>query len=100
MKDFFEKEISKAQNRFNQTFGDLTVCDLRLRRTIIFSIVSMGRLSDKIVQAKSKDNVRGEIKRFMKTRNILNNLFDQFEKQKEGRDHDCSGDNARKHIRR
>lgn len=100
MKDFFEKEISKAQNRFNLTFGNLTVCDLRLRRTIIFSIVSMGRLSDKIVQAKSKDNVRGEIKRFMKTRNILNNLFDQFENQKEGRDHDCSGDNARKHIRR
>ena len=100
MKDFFEKEISKAQNRFNLTFGNLTVCDLRLRRTIIFSIVSMGRLSDKIVQAKSKDNVRGEIKRFMKTRNILNNFLDQFENQKEGRDHDCSGDNARKHIRR
>ena len=98
--DFFEKELTKVQERFNQTFGKQTVCNLELRYSTILAICRLGRECEKIRKTKRKDDVRSEIKRFMKARNILNNLFDQFENQREERDHDYSSSNARIHIRR
>ena len=87
--NYFEKELCKIQQHFNETFGNLIVCDLRLRQKVILSIISMGRLTGKIARAKRKDDVRDEIRRFMKTRKILKTMFNKIERQqKERRNHE------------
>ena len=87
--NYFDQELCKIQQHFNETFGNLIVCDLRLRQKAILSIISMGRLTGKIVRAKSKDDVRDEIRRFTKTRTILKNIFRLIERQqKERRNHE------------
>ena len=83
--DFFELELKKAQDRFNQTFGTTTVCNLEARQSVILAICFMGTAGRKIKNATNKDRVREEIKKFMKTRCILNNLFDQFEREHQER---------------
>jgi hypothetical protein len=79
--DFFESEVRKAQNRFNETFGTELVCNVNLRQSVILAICFMGNASKKIKAANNKDQVRSLIKKFMKTKNILHNLFDQFEQE-------------------
>ena len=83
--DFFELELKKAQDRFNKTFGTTTVCNLKLRQSVILAICFMGTAARKIKNSTKKDNVREEIKKFMKTRRILDNLFDQFERKHQER---------------
>jgi len=77
--DFFQKELKKTQERFNQTFGLLCLCDLRMRQAAILSICFLGNLERKIKGAVNKDKVREEIKKFMRIRNVLNSAFDQIE---------------------
>jgi hypothetical protein len=77
--DFFEKEVKNVQQRFNETFGVMTVCDLNLRQRTILAIIRLCRLSEKIMSS-SKDKVRGEIKKFMRAKSVLGNLFDQIDK--------------------
>ena len=89
--DFFQKEVRYAQQRFNQTFGMLTVCDLRLRQSAIVSICLLGRLGEKIKTKPKEDMGREEIKKFMRIRTALNNIFDRIENHlKERRDNDHS----------
>ena len=84
--DFFEKEVMKARKKFNQTFGKRTVCDLRLRQSAILAIVFLGRLGNRIMDANNKDDVKAEIQKYMKTKEILSNLFTKIEEhQKERR---------------
>jgi hypothetical protein len=86
--DFFEKEVIKARERFNQTFGVLDVCDLKLRYLTILAISSLGLIAGRIKKAKNKDDVRDEKKQFMRTRTILDSVFKQFQKdQGERRDY-------------
>ncbi len=83
--DFFEKELRNAQQNFNQTFGVQDVCNLKLRGSAILAIGFLGKACEKINKAEKKDDVRDEIKKFMRTRNVLNNIFNDFEEQqKEG----------------
>jgi len=87
--NYFDQELCKIQQQFNETFGNLIVCDLRLRQKVILAIIGMGRLSRKIKLARNKDQVRYEIRRFMKTRKILKNIFNQIDRQqKERRNHE------------
>ena len=84
--DYFEKELKTTQQRFNQTFGMLDVYDLKSRRSTILAIVSLGLIACRIKRTKDKDDVRGEIKRFMRTKTVLDGVFKQIEKhQKERR---------------
>ena len=78
-KSFFEKELDFIKERFNQTFGRQTVCNVQTRYRVILSIVGLGILCDKINRADSPDLVRDEIKRFCKTRKKLMTLFTQTE---------------------
>ena len=94
--DFFEKEVIKARERFNQTFGMLDVCDLKSRQSTILAISSMGLISGKIKKAKNKNDVGDEIKQFMRTRTILDSVFKQFQKhQGERRDYASKNINSR-----
>ena len=78
--DFFKKEVLKAQERFNQTFGLLTVCDLRQRQKAILAVIFLARIADKIGKEKNRDNARDKIRKFMRTRDILYRLFDRVER--------------------
>ena len=79
--DFFEKEVSKAQERFNETFGKLTVCDIRTRQRAILKIVRMSLIRNKIIQEKVKEKIVQERSKFVLTRNWLHSLFNQVEKE-------------------
>ena len=39
--DFFEKEVSKVRERFNQTYGVMVVCNLNHRQAAILSIINL-----------------------------------------------------------
>ncbi len=83
--DVFEKELRKVRRRFNKTFGMQKVCDLKLRQSVILAIGFLGKACDKINKAEKKDDVRDEIEKFMKNRNVLNNLFNRLEQQQKER---------------
>lgn len=82
--DFFEKEVTKAQERFNQTYGEMIVCNLRLRQATIMSIIHLDILHRKIAAASSKDEVRSEIQAFIRARNTINNHLTQIERRQHG----------------
>ena len=89
--DFFEEDVKSAQQRFNQTFGELTTCNIRLRQSAILKICGLGCLRNKIVKAADKDQVREEICSFKKIRKTLNNVFntiEDFQKQRRGFDNE------------
>ena len=84
--DFFEKEVTRAQQKFNQTFGMLKTSDIKLRQSVILKICGLGCLRNKIIKAADKDQVRDEICNFIEIRDILNNVFNSIEDyQKERR---------------
>ena len=78
--NFFDAEVKKCQDRFNETFGVMVVCNIQTRQRVILAIVNMGRLAKKIGAAHTKDEVRDEIKRFVKSRDVLKTYFDDAQK--------------------
>ena len=82
----FEKEVIRAQHKFNQTFGMLGTGDIKLRQSVILKICGLGCLRNKIIKAADKDQVRDEMQNFIEIRDILNNVFNSIEAyQKERR---------------
>ena len=78
--DFFQKELNTVRERFNQTFGKQTVCNLETRCRVIISIIHMGVLSDKIMNAGDKSMVRDDIRMFIRVRDTLMTIFTNAEK--------------------
>ena len=76
--DFFKKEVEKYQERFNQTYGVMVICNIRIREAAIMSIANLGLLCRKITAAKRKHEVKDDIRSFMRIGKILNNHFDQL----------------------
>jgi hypothetical protein len=95
--DFFEKEVLRAREKFNQTFGMLTVCDLRLRQSTILAIGFLGKLGNRIMEANNKDEVKAEIQKFMKTKKILSNLFVKIEEHQKERRNNVNTNRAKSH---
>jgi hypothetical protein len=94
--DFFEEEIRKVQERFNQTFGMLNVYDLKSRQSTILAICSLTLIAGRIKQAKNKDDKKEDIKQFMRNRTILNDVFNQIKTyQEERRNYASSNTNSR-----
>jgi len=92
--DFFEREVKKAQSRFNETFGVMNVCNIKTRQRTILTIIGMARLADKIRRERGKEVVTNEIKIFLQKKNYLNGIFNALEKHlKERRQHGT--DNSR-----
>jgi len=79
--DFFEREVLKAQDRFNKTFGGLTVCDICTRQRAILKIIRMSLIRNRIIQEKVKEKIVQERSNFVITRNWLNSLFNQVENE-------------------
>ncbi|PQP35738.1 hypothetical protein C6A37_00800 [Desulfobacteraceae bacterium SEEP-SAG9] len=78
--NFFEKELIKVRERFNQTFGKQFVCDLQTRTQVIIAIIHMGMLNNKIMKAKNKEMVRDDIRMFIRIKNTLTTIFNNAEK--------------------
>lgn len=76
--DFFEKEVEKSQERFNQTYGAMVVCNLKLREAAIMSIANLGLLCRKITAAKRRHEMKDDIQTFMRIRKTLNNHFNHL----------------------
>jgi hypothetical protein len=98
MRDFFDQTTRHMQDRFNETFGKLIVCNINQRQRIMLSIIALGRLEKKIIAAENRHAAQADIKRFMRTCKYLTKQFNaveqQFNQSKERRDH---GNNT-KHI--
>jgi hypothetical protein len=94
--DFFEKELKSVGEGFNSSFGMQDVCDLKSRGAAIGAIGSLGLIFRKIKKAKNKDDVRDEIKKFMRNKTILNSVFEKFENgEGERRDYDSANINSK-----
>ena len=78
--EFYEKELFKIREKFNQTFGEQTVCNLKTRCQVILWIIRMGLLHRKINKVACMKDARGEIQMFDKTKNALNTVFSEAEK--------------------
>ena len=87
--DFFEKELQKVKDRYNQTYGAMIVCNLRLRQAAILSIINLGLLCRKITDAKHRYEIKEDIRDFIKIRETLNKHFNQLLE----RMHHGTGDN-------
>ena len=95
--DFFEKELTRVRERFNQTFGKQLACDLQTRAEVIIAIIQMGLLGNKIMNAKDKELVRDDIRMFIKTRNQLATIFGKADKYfKERRRHEKGNQTGKK----
>ena len=76
--DFYQKEVKKAQQRFNQIFGTQVVCNIEERQLVIMAICWLGVLNIKIKEnAESAELVR----EFTKYRNIINKYFNHKERR-------------------
>ena len=99
--NFFEKELTRVRERFNQTFGKQTVCDLQTRARVIIAIIHMGMLNNKILKAKDKSMVRGDIRMFIRIKNTLATIFNNAEKYwEERRSYDKGNQTNRRPIER
>ena len=97
--DFFEREVSSAQHRFNETFGMLPVCDLKLRQSVIVSICLLGRTGEKVKTSQNENEKKERIRKFMRIRNGLNDIFTEIENhQKERRRYTHGWNRANKRI--
>jgi len=83
--NFFEREVKKVRERFNQTFGRQIVCNLNARYSAILSICRLGILADRIREAEGKEKAKVSIQEFTRIRDVLNNFFNIMEKQEERR---------------
>ena len=50
--EFFEREMGRVQDRFNETFGAQVVCDMNARQTTILAICQIRILARNIDQAQ------------------------------------------------
>ena len=90
--DFFEREVTKTQDRFNETFGQLEVCDIKTRQAVILSIISLARLAKKIRVSRDKKMIQ----KFMRTKTALNGVFDPIEHSINERRHHANSNSRAK----
>jgi len=76
--DFFEKEVAKVRERFNQIFGTQTVCNIEERQAVIMAICWLGVLRMRIKNNAENTELARE---FIKYRNQLNNYFNHKERR-------------------
>lgn len=98
--NFFEKELTRIWERFNQTFGKQIVCDLQVRAQVIIAIIHLGMLGNKIMKAKDKEMVRGDIRMFIRIKNTLTTIFNNAEKYWERRRYDKGNQRDRRANKR
>ncbi len=94
--NFFEREVRKTRERFNQSFGNRVVCNIEARYSAILSICRLGILGNKIAEGKEEESIQ----EFVRIRDVLNNFFNLMEKQRKGRRCDTQKDSGTVRLRR
>ena len=79
--DFFDQEVARCQERFGEIYRQIDVCNTKTQTRIFLSILSMGLAARKIQAAESRDVVRDDIKKFVRTRDVLTYIFDDEQKK-------------------
>ena len=82
--DFFSSEVSKIQQRFNETYRGLVVYDVRGRMAAIMSIAWLGVLGQKLSDAQAKD--RSQIQEFMRIKGIIEGYLNRVKEQRRCKD--------------
>ena len=61
--DFFQKEVRKAEQRFNETFGATQIVNLSARFNVIFAIINLGLIAKEINKQSIKQNGKKDIEK-------------------------------------
>ena len=84
--DFLEKEMGKLTTRFSKNFGGRIIFDLQARQYSFFSICQAGIFSTAVKAAaekRDKETVKNMTREFCNIRDVLNNLFDYMESERD-----------------
>ena len=76
--NFFEREVKKVRQRFNQNFGNQIVCNIQARYSAILSICRLGILANRIKEAEGQEKDKESIQEFTRIRDVLNNFFNKL----------------------
>lgn len=79
-----EKQVLDARQRFNQTFGRMKVCDLKLRQSAIVGVSLLG-LAQRRIQTETGSARQAAIRKFQRIRAALNNIFNQIKSERNQR---------------
>lgn len=85
--NFFEAELMRMQQLFNQTFGRQTVVNLKARTAAIWAVIHLGLLAQTIDRAADPNQVRAEIDQFVQSRDRLVSFFAMAREQFQRRNH-------------
>ena len=83
--NFFEREVKKVRERFNQNFSDKVVFNIDARYSALLSICWLGVLANKIREAEDEEKAKESIHEFTRIRDVLSNFFNLMESQEERR---------------
>lgn len=90
--DFFDREVTRLQDRFNDAFGNRPTIQIDAQNAAIFSIVGICILARKINRAEDKAAVRPEIQEFMYRKKAMDRFFDRnINSETERRNHGTVG---------
>lgn len=87
---FVEKEINMFQEKFNETFGDEIVFDVRARQTVFLAICFLGILGKKMNETDDKVKIQYLIQKYVRSRNVLVNFFINHERYSQGKEESCN----------
>ena len=84
--DFFEKEVKRLQDRFNENLGKAKTVNMGVRTLAILAICRADIIT-KSIRETSDEKRTGEMTReFCRIRVVMNGLFDLMESNKERSD--------------
>ena len=79
--DFFEKEVKRLQQRFNETLGQAKTISVMVRYVTILTICRMDLIARSIKESADEQTRAKMTKEFCNKREGLNKFFDLMESQ-------------------
>ena len=89
--DFFEKEVKRLQERFNETIGQERTMNMGARYLAILAICRSDILARSVRETSDEKRIAEMTREFCSIRRVMNQLFDLIESQQERRRHDGNG---------
>ena len=84
--DFFEKEVKRLQDRFNETVGKAKTVNMRIRTLAILAICHADIITKSIRETSDEKRIGEMTREFCRIRGVMNGLFDLMESNKERSD--------------
>ena len=77
--DFFDKETARARKRFNRTFGEMTVYDVKLRYAVLLAILQLNIIAKRIRKKDGKNISPIDLRKFTILCKTLDRVFTRLE---------------------